>query len=159
MSTISNQIEVYLKKLLAATAGGTLELKRSDLAEIFMCVPSQINYVLSTRFSSNQGYLVESRRGGGGFVRIIRLSMDNEPNLTSMLETGGQRKVSRQAGEKLVERLLDEEFISKREGMIIKAMIDDKTIGASENVDSLRGDLINAVLLLLLRDDFTENPE
>ena len=154
MSTLSNQIETYLKKLMSATENGILELKRNDLAEIFMCVPSQINYVLSTRFSTNQGYVVESRRGGGGFVRIIRLAMDNEPNITAMLETGGQRKVSRQAGEKLVDRLLDEEFLSKREGMIIKTMLDDKIIGSRENADSLRGDLINAVLLLLLRDDF-----
>ncbi len=154
MSTLSNQIEAYLKKLMAASDTGIIEIKRSDLAEIFMCVPSQINYVLSTRFSGNQGYIVESRRGGGGFVRIIRLSMDNEPNLTAMLETAGERKVSLQAGEKLIERLLDEEFISKRESMIIKAMITDKAIGKTEDPDSLRGDLLNSVLLLLLRDDF-----
>ena len=154
MSTLSNQIEAYLKKLMAASDTGIIEIKRSDLAEIFMCVPSQINYVLSTRFSGNQGYIVESRRGGGGFVRIIRLSMDNEPNLTAMLETAGERKVSLQAGEKLIERLLDEEFISKRESMIIKAMITDKAIGKTEDPDSLRGDLLNSVLLLLLRDYF-----
>ncbi|NLF80238.1 MAG: CtsR family transcriptional regulator [Clostridia bacterium] len=156
MSTLANQIEVYLKKLLSATESGVLELKRSDLAEIFMCVPSQINYVLSTRFSSSQGYLVESRRGGGGYLRIIRLSIDNEPNLTALLENGGERRVSRQAGEKLIDRLLEEEFLSKREGMIIKAMIDDRVIGSAANADGLRCDLINAVLLLLLRDDFSE---
>lgn len=50
MSTLANQIEVYLKKLLSASESGVLELKRSDLAEMFMCVPSQINYVLDTRF-------------------------------------------------------------------------------------------------------------
>lgn len=154
MSTLSNQIEAYLKKLMASSDTGIIEIKRSDLAEIFMCVPSQINYVLSTRFSGNQGYIVESRRGGGGFVRIIRLSMDNEPNLTAMLETAGERKVSLQAGEKLIERLLEEDFISKRESMIIKAMITDKAIGKTEDPDSLRGDLLNSVLLLLLRDDF-----
>ena len=54
MSTLSNQIEEYLKKLLSNSKDGILEIKRSDLAEIFMCVPSQINYVLSTRFSPNQ---------------------------------------------------------------------------------------------------------
>jgi len=156
MSTLANQIEVYLKKLLAATESGVLELKRSDLAEIFMCVPSQINYVLSTRFSSNQGYLIESRRGGGGYLRIIRLSMDNEPNITALLENGDERRVSRQAGEKLIDRLLEEEFLSKREGMIIKALVDDRILGSGDDADALRSDLINAVLLLLLRDDFSE---
>ena len=154
MSTLSNQIEEYLKKLLSNSKDGILEIKRSDLAEIFMCVPSQINYVLSTRFSPNQGYMVESRRGGGGFVRIIKLSMDNETNLTAMLETAGQRKVSRQVGEKLVGRLLEEDFLTSREGMIIKSMINDKLLGSDEKADALRGDMLNAVLLLLLRDDF-----
>ena len=154
MNTLSNQIEEYLKKLLSNSKDGILEIKRSDLAEIFMCVPSQINYVLSTRFSPNQGYMVESRRGGGGFVRIIKLSMDNETNLTAMLETAGQRKVSRQVGEKLVDRLLEEDFLTSREGMIIKSMINDKLLGSDENADALRGDMLNAVLLLLLRDDF-----
>ena len=151
---LSNQIEEYLKKLLSNSKDGILEIKRSDLAEIFMCVPSQINYVLSTRFSPNQGYMVESRRGGGGFVRIIKLSMDNETNLTAMLETAGQRKVSRQVGEKLVDRLLEEDFLTSREGMIIKSMINDKLLGSDEKADALRGDMLNAVLLLLLRDDF-----
>ncbi len=154
MSTLSNQIEEYLKKLLSNSKDGILEIKRSDLAEIFMCVPSQINYVLSTRFSPNQGYMVESRRGGGGFVRIIKLSMDNETNLTAMLETAGQRKVSHQVGEKLVDRLLEEDFLTSREGMIIKSMINDKLLGSDEKADALRGDMLNAVLLLLLRDDF-----
>ena len=156
MSTLSNQIEEYLKKLLSNSKDGILEIKRSDLAEIFMCVPSQINYVLSTRFSPNQGYMVESRRGGGGFVRIIKLSMDNETNLTAMLETAGQRKVSRQVGEKLVDRLLEEDFLTSREGMIIKSMINDKLLGSDEKADALRGDMLNAVLLLLLRDDFVQ---
>ena len=154
MSTLSNKLEEYLKKLLSNSKNGILEIKRSDLAEIFMCVPSQINYVLSTRFSPNQGYMVESRRGGGGFVRIIKLSMDNETNLTAMLETAGQRKVSRQVGEKLVDRLLEEDFLTSREGMIIKSMINDKLLGSDEKADALRGDMLNAVLLLLLRDDF-----
>lgn len=154
MSTLANQIEGYLKKLLADSETGVLEIKRGDLADIFMCVPSQINYVLSTRFSKNQGYLVESRRGGGGFVRLIRLSMDNEPNLTAMLETAGQRKVSQSVAEKLVGRLCEEEILSNREGMIIKAIIDDKTIGSNEQADILRGTLLNAVLMLLLREDF-----
>ena len=87
-------------------------------------------------------------------MRIIRLAMDNESNLTAMLETSGQRKVSRQVGEKLVDRLLEEDFLTTREGMIIKAMISDKLLGSDEKADSLRGDMLNSVLLLLLRDDF-----
>lgn len=159
MSTLSNQIEKYLKGLLATSPSGVLEIKRSDLAETFMCVPSQINYVLATRFSSAQGYMVESRRGGGGYLRIIRLSMDEEPNLTALLDSARGRLVSQQGGEKLLDRLMEEEFLSEREGMLIKTLCDDavlKAEGAREGRDSeaLRGRLLNAVLQLLLRDDF-----
>lgn len=156
MSTLSNQIELYLKKLLAASETGVLELKRSDLAEIFMCVPSQINYVLDTRFSSHQGYMVESRRGGGGYLRIIRLSMDDDPNLGALLASARDKRVSRQSGDKLVERLMEEELLSRREGMLIQAMIADTVLKAGGDSDLLRGNMLNAMLMLLLRDDFCD---
>ena len=59
-------------------SGGTLELKRNDLAEKLGCVPSQINYVISSRFTPEMGYIVESRRGGGGYIRIIRKQMGKD---------------------------------------------------------------------------------
>ena len=154
MSTISNQIEAYLKELLAASQSGVLEIKRSDLAEIFMCVPSQINYVLDTRFSARQGYMVESRRGGGGYMRIIRLSMEQEPNLVALLDSARNKRVSHQSAEKLLDRLKEEGFLSTREHMLLKALIDDNVLHSAADADELRGNLINTVLLLLLRDDF-----
>lgn len=156
MSTLANQIEAYLKRLLAASETGVLEMKRSDLAEIFMCVPSQINYVLETRFSANQGYMVESRRGGGGYLRIIRLSIDEDSHLAALLENARDKRVSRQSGEKLVERLVDEELLSQREGMLIKAMLADTVLKSGADSDLLRGNLLNAVLMLLLREDFSD---
>ncbi|MCR4963088.1 MAG: CtsR family transcriptional regulator [Firmicutes bacterium] len=155
MSTIANQIEAYIKRLLAASENGVLELKRSDLAEIFMCVPSQINYVLSTRFSSSQGYLIESRRGGGGYVRIIKLGKDGGNDLIALLNNAKGQRVSRQAGEKLIQRLTEEEFISQREAMMLLALTDDNVLKESGDPERLRGDLLNHLLLLLLRDDFS----
>ena len=87
-------------------------------------------------------------------MRIIKLSMDNENNLTTMLQNGSKRKVNRQMGEKLIDRLLEEEFLTTREGMLLKAMINDKLLGSDDKADMLRGDMLNTVLLLLLRDDF-----
>ncbi|MEG1537530.1 MAG: CtsR family transcriptional regulator [Clostridiales bacterium] len=155
MSTLASQIEEYIKRLLASSEKGVLELKRSDLAEIFMCVPSQINYVLTTRFSSGQGYLVESRRGGGGYLRIIKLSMESGSDLISLLNAAKGQRVSRQAGEKLVQRLVEEEFLTKREGMIILALTDEQVLKNCEDSDGMRGELLNQLLLLLLRDDFS----
>ncbi len=155
MSTIANQIEEYIKRLLAASENGVLELKRSDLAETFMCVPSQINYVLSTRFSSSQGYLVESRRGGGGYVRIIKLGKAGGNDLIALLNNAKGQRVSRQAGEKLIQRLTEEEFLTQREAMLVLALTDENLLKESDDPERLRGDMLNNLLLLLLRDDFS----
>ncbi len=154
MSTLSNKIEAYLKQVLAASESGVVELKRSDLAGAFMCVPSQINYVLETRFSPSQGYMVESRRGGGGYVRIIRLSMENENDLSTLLNSAKDQRVNRQSGAKLLERLVEEEFLSKREAMLVSALIGDNVLKKQPDPDALRCTMLNNVLQLLLRDDF-----
>ena len=78
---MSDIIAGFIDEILSET-GGTVELQRAELANRFNCVPSQINYVISTRFSPEHGYIVESRRGGGGFIRITRVEM--EPKLLIM---------------------------------------------------------------------------
>ena len=70
-------------------AGGALELQRSDLAQRFGCVPSQINYVMSTRFSPERGYIVESRRGGNGYIRITRVRVDRQTMLMHVINSLG----------------------------------------------------------------------
>ncbi len=79
---ISDMIAGFISEMLDETEGGTAELQRSELASRFGCVPSQVNYVISTRFSPEHGYVVESRRGGGGYIRIRRVSAD--PDLLVM---------------------------------------------------------------------------
>ena len=103
--------------------------------------------------------MVESRRGGGGYLRIIRLSMEEEPNLAALLDSARGRRVSGQGGEKLLDRLTEEEFLTGREGMLIKALTDDSVLKSGLTQDgpdseALRGRMLNAVLQLLLRDDF-----
>lgn len=71
MGNLADLIEQYLQQLLAQS--GQVELQRRELAKMFRCVPSQINYVLETRFTAGRGYYIESRRGGGGFIRIYRI--------------------------------------------------------------------------------------
>lgn len=73
---ISDRIEAFIVELLKDDTDEWLELKRNELANIFGCVPSQINYVISTRFNPEHGYIVESRRGGGGYLRIKQVSYD-----------------------------------------------------------------------------------
>ncbi|MCL1817052.1 MAG: CtsR family transcriptional regulator [Clostridiales bacterium] len=152
MSTLADQIENHIKQLLSENEG-VVELKRGDLAGVFMCVPSQINYVLETRFTAQQGYIVESRRGGGGFIRIVRLSLA-DPQLVSLIKEK-ERRVSRQNGEFLIKRLVEEEFLTKREGMIILALLDGSVLEAEYiDAESLRGAMLNTLLINLLREDF-----
>src|SRR5699024_12829864 len=71
--SISDIIEQYLKKILQQNEEKMIEIKRSEIADQFQCVPSQINYVINTRFTIEKGYQIESKRGGGGYIRIIRI--------------------------------------------------------------------------------------
>ena len=85
---ISDLIASFIRDSLD-DANGVLELQRNDLAERFHCVPSQINYVMSTRFSPEHGYIVESRRGGGGYIRITRVQVDRPTLLMSVINSIG----------------------------------------------------------------------
>ena len=87
---VSDIIADFIDEVLTQT-GGTAEMQRSELASRFNCVPSQINYVISTRFSPEHGYIVESRRGGGGFIRITRVEMEPEMLIMHTVNAIGDR--------------------------------------------------------------------
>jgi len=155
--TLADQIENYLKKLLSSNETGILELRRADLAEIFMCVPSQISYVLETRFTSDQGYHVESRRGGGGYVRIIRLSTNQSEELNKAIQSMSGQQVSQQAGYGLIDRLQEEKFLSKREAILVKSLIDNAVLkDCCKGAELLRSHMLQMVLINILRQDFEE---
>ena len=81
----SDSIEEYIKRILAQA--GMVELKRSELADVFQVVPSQINYVIKTRFTESRGYIVESKRGGGGYIRIGKIEFSDRHQMLSDLLT------------------------------------------------------------------------
>jgi transcriptional regulator CtsR len=154
VSTLANEIERYLKKLLDMSKSGFLEIKRNDLAEMFMCVPSQINYVLETRFTNNQGYHVESRRGGGGYIKIIKLGVKGDEDLLTMVNSTVGKMISQQSGEGLITRLEEEGFLTKRESILIKSIIDRNTLVLDlPDRDLIRARILRSVLISLLRED------
>ncbi len=115
---ISDVIERYLKRILEQ-GEGLIELQRSELAELFQCVPSQINYVIATRFSLDHGYLVESKRGGGGYIRIRKVELEeNQPLLTIARSISSQ--ISQREAEVMIERLADEGLLTQREAALLK---------------------------------------
>ena len=151
--SLSRKIEQYLKNLLEKHS--FVEVQRSELAEVFQCVPSQINYVLSTRFTPSQGYLVESRRGGGGYLRIVKLSWVDVSGegIKEVYNNLGMEMDQREA-EGILRRLKEEELITLREYHILKAVInrDVLQIGLPQR-DILRSRIIQAAVAALGRID------
>ena len=90
----SDSIEEYIKKILAQS--GFAEIKRSVLADNFSVVPSQINYVIKTRFTESRGYAVESKRGGGGYIRIAKISFSDQHQMLNNLEATIGEQISEQ---------------------------------------------------------------
>lgn len=145
MNSLSWEIEQYIKEQLKLAQSDVLEIQRSMLSQLFNCVPSQINYVLSTRFTPAQGYLVESRRGGGGFVRIVCLSFDDD--LKQVLNESIGEEISQNETEGLLEYLLGQGYLEDREALILKTMLKDRVLGGEKkNRDSLRANLLKHAL-------------
>lgn len=110
----SDKIEAFILELIKREKDEWTKIQRNELAQIFNCVPSQINYVISTRFSPERGYMVETRRGGGGYVLIRRSNMRG---VVSDSLTQSQCV-------DLLNGLLQRELITKREGQMILGMVD-----------------------------------
>ena len=154
MSNLVNRIERHLKALLEQSPEGIVELQRNDLAVDFGCAPSQINYVLSTRFTVQHGYLVESRRGGGGFVRLIRISLERVRQFEDVLRQTIGDSISQAVAEGLIMRLMEEEFLTPREALMLRRIIDRSTLQLEvQQRDRIRAKILRAALLCICEDD------
>lgn len=144
---MSDIIELYLKEFLKNQE--ELEIRRSDIAEHFDCVPSQINYVINTRFTQEHGYLVESKRGGGGYIRILKIQLtDHVDHLDHLMQMIGSR-ISQRKSENLIETLVNQEIMTPREGRMTLRIL-DKTILGQTGLDE------QAVRAYLLKEILTE---
>ena len=157
-NNISDFIENYLKGILQQSQSGVVELQRSELAELFQCVPSQINYVISTRFSVDHGYIVESKRGGGGYIRIRVLELDDTHPFLRILQSIG-RAISQREAEGIVERLVREQVITQREGAMFRAGLTREVINLDLPYrDQLRARLMTAMLTALVSVSSDKRP-
>ncbi|MCI3028872.1 CtsR family transcriptional regulator [Desemzia incerta] len=124
---MSDIIESYLKKVLGQS--DQVEIRRSEMADLFNCVPSQINYVINTRFTVQKGYLVESKRGGGGYIRIIKVKLlDESEMLDTIIEIVGN-SISQNDAFSIVQKLYEDDFLNKREAVLIMAAMDKVVLG------------------------------
>lgn len=150
MSNISDVIEQYLKKVLEAKGKNAIEIKRSEIADRFQCVPSQINYVIKTRFTSEKGYVVESKRGGGGYIRIMRVTHKDKSKLIDEIIDMINPTVSQRSAIDVLERLIEEELITQREAKIMLSAIKRETLAFNLPLrDEVRSRILTAMLLQL----------
>src|SRR5699024_1158356 len=127
-NNISDIIEAYLKEVLEKTGKNAVEIRRGEIAALFECVPSQINYVIKTRFTSEKGYIVESKRGGGGYIRIMRVIHQDSADLIDEIISMINPEVNQQGAVDVLERLYEEEIVTKREAEIMLSAIDRTTL-------------------------------
>ena len=144
MAALSDSIEKFIKDLLADDT--QVELKRNELAQFFGCANSQINYVLATRFSVNRGYLVESRRGGSGYVRIIRITTTEVDLLTSLLGAIGT-SISEEDARDIILRLYEMKLIDLNEARLMNAAVCDEALNLPLSAkDILRASVLKSVV-------------
>lgn len=154
MRNVSDIIEGYLKRIIEQEQSGAIEIKRNEVAEKFQCVPSQINYVINTRFTAERGYAVESKRGGGGYIRIFRVRANSRKELIEHVLAGLTEGASHTMALDVVYRLLEEDVISERESKLILAAVDRTTIRIPLPArDELRSRILQAMLITLLYEE------
>ena len=148
---LSNIIEDFINEMLREANGGEIELKRNALAEKFSCVPSQINYVITTRFSPERGYLVESRRGGGGYIRIIRVQMTKSDYLMHFFQSIGS-ELDEKTARVYLRNLFERGLITEREAKIAMASMSDASLEKcpAEKRDAARADMLRHITMLLM---------
>lgn len=119
---MSDIIEAYLKSFLKENP--KIEIKRSDIAERFDCVPSQINYVINTRFTQEHGYLVESKRGGGGYIRILKIQLVDEIDAIDEIIALVGNRINNRNAMNIVDTLVENNILSVREGNLMLSVLD-----------------------------------
>ncbi|HCU23014.1 MAG TPA: hypothetical protein DF698_09105 [Candidatus Atribacteria bacterium] len=149
-------MESFIKELLEQ-ADGIIEIQRNELASYFDCAPSQINYVLMTRFNIFKGFIVESRRGGSGYVKIQQIQMDRLEPVVNFLEIS-EKDIKESEIESLLLWLEREGFVTSREGSLMKAAIIDAfnkltldSLLSVRDVNILRSNILREMLLQVLK--------
>ena len=142
---MSDLIESYLKNVLLSNE--TVEIRRSEIADQFNCVPSQINYVINTRFTIRQGYVVESKRGGGGYIRIMKVNLVDEMDVLNTLGDLIPPQLSVREANHLLQNLYENELISKREAQMMALMMEKDTFPVSvKNGDEIRSNMMKKLI-------------
>lgn len=145
---ISDLIEEYINDIFETKE--VVELNRSSLADMFNCVPSQINYVISTRFIPELGFYVESRRGGGGYIKISRVNSTKQEYISNITEKIGS-KLSQSVIDIYLDDFIRYNLLNKDTAILLKAAMSDKSLAKVDKLkrDEVRADILKNVLINL----------
>ena len=147
---MSDIIEEFIKSMF--NDHEYIEIKRNELAEHFNCVPSQINYVISTRFGPSQGYYVESRRGGGGSIKIKKINITKSNYLMHIITNIGD-KISSNEVDVFISNFISYEIINEKEARLLKVATSDNVLNIpTELRDIVRANIFKNMLLNLVED-------
>ncbi len=145
---LSELIEEYIKEMFKDD--DFVEFGRNDLAQYFNCVPSQINYVISTRFSPERGYYVESKRGGGGNIKIKRIDISKDNYITHLINSLN-KSLTQQDAEIIINNMFDYKIIDKNTAKLLKIISNDKVLGLPVELrDEVRTRIFKNVIINLL---------
>ena len=144
---MSDLVAQYILDMLEEQ-NGSAEIKRNELAGDLGCVPSQIKYVITSRFTPEQGYIVESRRGGGGYIRISRVKMDRGTAVMHIVNSVGDN-LDKAAAEAMLNNMLSTHMLEMNIAKVIAAALSDSSLRSVEQDkrDILRADLFKNMLL------------
>lgn len=150
MPKLSDVIEEFIKGMFEDNISKELQIQRNELAIHFCCAPSQINYVLTTRFTTDKGYYIESKRGGGGFILIRRLEHDVHNPLAEIINERIGHSITYEGGNQIISGLTESNIITEREAMLMKISINDRTIIQAINRNKLRADILKAMIMVMI---------
>lgn len=146
---LSDLIEEYIREIISSN--DSVELKRCELADRFNCVPSQINYVIQTRFVPELGFYVESRRGGGGYIKITKINLDKSDYISNLME-----KIGSNLSQSVIDVYLNEfvmyNILDEKMAKLIGVAVSDKSLAKINSMDRdyIRADIFKNLIINLI---------
>lgn len=146
---LSDLIEEYIREIISSS--DTVELRRSELADRFNCVPSQINYVIQTRFVPELGFYVESRRGGGGYIKITKINLDKSDYISNIIG-----KIGSNLSQSVIDVYLNDfvmyNILDEKTANLIAVAVSDKSLAKINSIDRdyIRADIFKNLIINLI---------
>ena len=155
MPNVSDIIENFILSTMGNSSD--INLSRNELADFFNCAPSQINYVLTTRFNLNRGYIIQSQRGGGGFIKIVKLKDFDNHYVYKIIEETLSKPISYKDAIYILEDLISKSFINKTQAQAISYAITDKALSNPIKIEGqLRANILKNFLVNIMRGNENE---